>query len=272
MFKQKTSVLFVNTDGKDNTVLQVPTKVLLNWKKYFIILNSVIVLLIAILGIFVYQKTSDHYQEKLVRANKIRSMIDIKKVKSSFQSIDESMKRINIYLNQRGLNEMNLKNIGGAEEDFEVTDINEITEYYEHNLKQLESKVKVIPMGLPHNGNITSTFGYRHNPFTGYSTEKHSGIDFKGEIGESIYSTGEGEVEFAGVRGGYGNCVIVKHNDRLKTLYAHMNSISVVQGQKIKVRQQVGTLGNTGRSTGPHLHYEVILDEVKVNPQQFLNF
>ncbi len=269
MLKHKTSILFVNSDGKDNKVMQIPTKILLHWKKYFTISICVILVSVGLLGVIIYQKTSDHYKEQLAKANKIKSLIDIKKAKESFKSIDESMMRINQFLEARGLTNFKLKNSGGGDGDFEITDINEISKYYEEKIKNIEYTVKITPIGKPFNGEITSGFGYRYNPFTGYSTENHPGIDFRGKIGDPVKTTANGIVEFAGSRGGYGNCIIIKHNENLKTLYGHLSKILVSENQDVKIGDLIGKIGSTGRSTGPHLHYEIIKNDEKINPIDF---
>ena len=99
---------------------------------------------------------------------------------------------------------------------------------------------------------------------------------FKGEnaffVKESfdpVRTTADGVVEFAGVKGGYGNCVIVRHKSGYETLYGHLSRILVKQNQKIETGYEIGKLGSTGRSTGPHLHYEVIKDGIKIDPARF---
>ena len=144
--KKKTSVLLVDNSGKENTIIQIPTQILLNWKRYFLILNSIILILLSIIGVFIYQKTSKMYKEKLARANKIKSLIDIKKAKQSFQSIDESIFQINKFLDERGLQEFRLKNSGGVQEDFEITDINEIAEYYDKKIQNIEQTLTITPV------------------------------------------------------------------------------------------------------------------------------
>lgn len=268
MRKQKTSILFVDTKGKENKVLQIPTKLLLHWKKYFIIINVVIIVLLGIIGVFIYRSTSNSYKQKLANANKIRSLIDLKKVKETFKSIDSSTSKINQFLQKRGIENFEIPNAGG-EENFEITDINEIADYYNAKLKTLENTTKKIPLGVPLKSRITSTFGYRSNPFTGLNTENHPGIDFKGKIGDSVISTAEGIVEFAGPRGGYGNCIIIKHTKSLETLYGHLSKINVKIGQSVNIGEIIGEVGSTGRSTGPHLHYEIIKNGEKINPKDY---
>ena len=268
--KKKTSVLLVDNSGKENKLLQIPTNILLNWKKYFLILNTIIFILLGIIGVFIYQKTSDYYKERLAKANKIKSLIDIKKAKESFESIDQSIYRINKFLDERGLDDFRLKNSGGAQEDFEITDINEISLYYENKIHKIEETLNITPLGLPVSGEISSEFGYRQNRFGEYTTEHHFGIDFRGRTGDPVRATAHGKVEFAGVKGGYGNCIIINHGNDLKTLFGHLSRINVRIGQPIKIGDYIGDIGSTGRSSGPHLHYEIIQNNKKVNPKYYL--
>ena len=129
-----------------------------------------------------------------------------------------------------------------------------------------------LPLGKPYHGRITSDFGYRRNPFSGRGREFHSGIDLRGAIGDSIKTTGDGVVSFAGSNGGYGRCVIIDHNNNVQTLYAHLQGLLVEEGQQVSGGEIIGLLGNSGRSTGPHLHYEIKLNDIKINPKQFFNF
>lgn len=268
--KKKTSILLVDNSGKENKIIQIPSKILLNWKKYFLILSTIIFVLLSIIGVFIYQKTSEHYKEKLARANKIKSQVDLLKVKESFQSIDESIAKINNFLVARGLKKLKIENAGG-ENDIALVDINELADYYSGVMNDLDKKLMITPIGFPANGEISSLFGYRNNPFGGRQTEYHSGIDFKGKIGDPIKATAEGVVVFAGTKGGYGRCVIIKHDKQFKTLYGHLSKIKVKNNQKVMPGDVIGQLGSTGRSTGPHLHYEVIQNDKKINPKLFLN-
>ena len=132
--------------------------------------------------------------------------------------------------------------------------------------------LSVLLLGRPHNGDVTSHFGTRENPFSGGGAETHSGMDFRGKTGDIVKSTANGKVSFAGVKGGYGNCVIIDHGYNLQTLYGHFSKINVKEGQEIKTGSIVGLVGSTGRSTGPHLHYEVHFKGERINPELYLNF
>lgn len=112
---------------------------------------------------------------------------------------------------------------------------------------------------------ITSKFGRRNHPILGYS-KVHKGIDFGAPSGTPVSSAGDGVVVKAGWNGAYGNYVQIKHNGQYSTAYAHLSRINVKPGQKVRQRQNIGAVGTTGRSTGAHLHYEVISNGQQVNP------
>lgn len=127
-----------------------------------------------------------------------------------------------------------------------------------------------LPFGKPTaNTDKSSGFGVRFDPFTGRPAF-HSGLDFGGGWGAPIYSTAPGVVSFTGVRSGYGNTIEIDHGGGFKTRYAHLSGIGVSVGQRVGVGQRIGALGSTGRSTGPHLHYEVWVNGRAQNPDRFV--
>jgi hypothetical protein len=142
------------------------------------------------------------------------------------------------------------------------------------NATLIEQMVNCVPaiQPLAHvTPRITSYFGCRTDPMFG-DRRPHEGIDLAGHIGEVVFSTGSGRVivvERSFARTGYGNMVLVDHGFGYKTRYAHLHVITVKKGDVVKRGQQVGTLGNTGKSTGPHLHYEVLVRNKPVNPLNF---
>jgi murein DD-endopeptidase MepM/ murein hydrolase activator NlpD len=116
---------------------------------------------------------------------------------------------------------------------------------------------------------LTSTYGYRSDPFSGKRTA-HQGIDLAGPVGLDVHCTGAGTVVYAQMnRHGYGKEVVVDHGFGYTSRYAHLHDIHVKKGQKLNRGEVLGTLGNTGKSTGPHLHYEIRKDERAVNPFYF---
>ena len=116
----------------------------------------------------------------------------------------------------------------------------------------------------PISGRITSYFGLRHG-------RKHEGIDIAARSGQPIVSAADGTVVFSGWRSGYGRMVIVQHNRRLKTVYAHNSRNLVRRGEKVRQGQVIALVGNTGRSTGPHLHFEVRHGSSPQNPLNYIS-
>lgn len=134
----------------------------------------------------------------------------------------------------------------------------------------LERSLDGIPQVRPASMEfISSGFGYRTDPFNGHAAF-HAGLDFKGPVGAPIFAAANGKVSFAGVKQGYGNCVEIDHGNGLLTRYAHMSRLGAKVGQKVSAGDVIGAIGSTGRSTGPHLHFEVRIHDHPVNPRPFL--
>ena len=134
----------------------------------------------------------------------------------------------------------------------------------------LERGVAGLPQVLPASlAYISSGFGYRLDPFTGAGSF-HPGLDFRGPLGAPIYAAARGTVSFVGQRSGYGNCVEIDHGNGLITRYAHMSGFRTVIGKPVEPGEVIGLIGSTGRSTGPHLHFEVRINDRPVNPRPFL--
>ena len=135
----------------------------------------------------------------------------------------------------------------------------------------MASCIPAIPPVVPDKKiyRLSSSFGYRKDPFTGRS-KRHTGVDFALKPGNPIYSTGDGVVESVKFEFfGYGNSVVVDHGFGYKTRYAHLKSVGVVEGMKVKRGECIGESGNSGRSSGPHLHYEVLYKGNYVNPANY---
>ena len=137
-------------------------------------------------------------------------------------------------------------------------------------MSALERGLSAIPSHLPASLEfISSGFGYRSDPFTGEAA-LHSGLDFRGPMGAPIHAAASGTVSFAGTKAGYGNCLEISHGNGMVTRYAHMSAFRAQVGQAVAAGDVIGAIGNTGRSTGPHLHFEVRIDDRAVNPRPFL--
>lgn len=143
--------------------------------------------------------------------------------------------------------------------------LSELAEY----LEDRRSLFMATPSLWPARGFITSEFGWRKDPHSGVS-EYHEGIDIAGPYGGHVKSTAEGVVIEAGNDAGYGKVVVIDHGYGIVTRYAHLSRSYVVVGQKVKKGGIIGAIGNSGKSTGPHVHYEVRIDGVPVNPVKYL--
>lgn len=138
------------------------------------------------------------------------------------------------------------------------------------DMSALGAAAQDIPFGRPTNVPAeSSSFGIRLDPFTRLPAF-HSGLDFPGALSTPIYAAAPGVVSFTGQRTGYGSTIEIDHGGGLKTRYAHLQSITVKVGQRVAAAQRIGSMGSTGRSTGPHLHYEVWVGGKAQNPERFL--
>lgn len=137
-------------------------------------------------------------------------------------------------------------------------------------MEVLERTLVAIPSGQPANVlMLSSSFGYRSDPFTGAGA-MHSGLDFPGPMGTPILAAAPGRVVYVGQKSGYGNVVEVDHGQGILTRYAHLSGFTSKVGAQVAAGEQIAKMGSTGRSTGSHLHFEVRLNGVAVNPRRFL--
>ena len=137
-------------------------------------------------------------------------------------------------------------------------------------IRALNAASTRLPFARPTSARqLSSSYGVRLDPFT-HRPAFHSGLDFPATMFTPIYSTAPGVVSFTGVRSGYGNTVEIDHGGGFKTRYAHLSAIGVRVGQRVAIGQRLASMGSTGRSTGPHLHYEVWSDGRAQNPNRFL--
>lgn len=160
--------------------------------------------------------------------------------------------------------------VGGLEK--EIAQREDQLRLLERLLREREQDHLSLPMGRPvkrGKGWLSSRYGNRVDPFTG-QISRHEGLDFAGSIGWPVIATAAGVVTYAGPRAGYGLLVEVNHGNGYITRYAHHNEILVETGSIVDVGTVVATMGNSGRSTGPHTHYEVLKDGEPMNPERLI--
>jgi murein DD-endopeptidase MepM/ murein hydrolase activator NlpD len=147
------------------------------------------------------------------------------------------------------------------------------TNHLEQQLRAYEVVLReraTVPSIWPVEGTLESGFGGRRNPFGGSSYEYHEGQDIEALMGTPVVAAASGTVIIAGCQNGYGNVVYIDHGNGLSTRYGHLSHIDVTLGQRIARGEVLGRVGSTGRSTGPHLHYEVRINNEPVNPRPYL--
>lgn len=158
----------------------------------------------------------------------------------------------------------------------QVATANEVTEYTAPSLPTPPSitpkpaaNLVATPSIWPVRGTITSGFGWRISPF-GDGNELHPGVDIAYTMGAPVVATADGEVVASGPAGGYGNLVQIDHGNGIATLYGHNSQLAVNIGQQVKKGQVIAYAGSTGKSTGPHVHYEVRINNTPIDPMKYL--
>lgn len=201
---------------------------------------------------------------KLENAKLISSAVS--ELNERSELIESVMSNVGVELKRKSLEDNDKSNEGGvfipAKQGPEYNELLERADNY------LET-IKSIPIGRPIYGAITSRYGSRVDPVNNKKAF-HTGVDIRGQRGDKIYATAAGVVTKAFKNGGYGNYVEIDHGNGYKTRFAHLQNYVVRKGERVKRGQIIGQVGNTGRSTGPHLHYEIVLSGKTVNPAKFM--
>jgi murein DD-endopeptidase MepM/ murein hydrolase activator NlpD len=222
-----------------------------------------------------YQKQNTRWQSaqsELIELQNRQKKYNLENTSQQAQALDQKIKSLESFLEHKGVKIQPFVEYAGGPLDYEQQNFDlGWFKHQENHLDNLMKYIEHIPLGVPHSGTITSTFGYRANPFSGLGTEQHRGIDFKGQIGEPVYSTAHGKVTFSGWNSGYGYHVKIDHGNGYQTLYAHLSQTHVKEQQTISSGDLIGDVGNTGRSTGPHLHYEIHYEGQHQDPSTYIS-
>ena len=149
-------------------------------------------------------------------------------------------------------------------------DLRRVSQYEIHGiLNEKRSLLAAKPVGWPVKGWLTSSFGMRRDPFNG-RRKMHEGLDIAARTGTAVVATADGIVSSVKTEPGYGKVVIVDHGYGYRTIYGHNSRYYVKVGQRVRRGERIAAVGNTGRSTGSHVHYEIRLNGVPVNPYKYL--
>ena len=185
----------------------------------------------------------------------------LSELKSRSNVIESILKTVGIKLK----GSKGLENSGGPYIALSENSLDDLTFTIDNYL----DTIKTLPLGPPVWGTITSKYGRRIDPFNGKAAF-HAGLDIRQKIGAKIVATADGVVAEKGYTKGHGNYLVIKHSNDFKTRFFHMQKSIVSRGDKITRGQTIGLVGNTGRSTGPHVHYEIIYRGKSVNPINYV--
>jgi murein DD-endopeptidase MepM/ murein hydrolase activator NlpD len=248
------------------------------WFRFFTLVAA-IVFCCCLYGLYGLTQQAAHLQTEFenqrLRAENARQQQELNELNSRVNAVEDTSRKL---AEQSGVvDEKNaLPGTGGPALPLEGEGLAVLEQKMNHLERILHAYEAVFrgrgytPSIWPVQGKLDSGFGGRRNPFGGNSYEFHSGQDIEAEWGAPVIAGGTGKVTFAGWQNGYGQLVVIDHGDGLTTRYGHLSHIDVSQGQTLMRGQFLGEVGSTGRSTGPHLHYEVRINDEPVNPLQYL--
>lgn len=251
-------------------------------KKLYIRIAFCSIIIFAFISLFSFGTSYIYYKDSVNKSqsvNKLISTINLlsqdidenrlveQQLRTKLQGIEETLLEMQDILQKKGIKKE--LSIGGEFIPAERLSLSYV-DYMKKDIDELFNTMKSTPVGTPLIGKINSDYGYRKDPFkrrAGF----HSGIDIDANYGQKIVATADGTITKASWHSSYGKTVIIKHENGYETLFGHLSKLSVKEGDKVKVGGVIGKAGSTGRSTGTHLHYEVIKDGKRVNPKNFLS-
>lgn len=267
MIKQKTTVLLIDNNQKIRKPVLIPTIFIKYWK--IITAGFFMFLAITLYSLVLIGKDYLNNKQKEVTALKVQNKQESEELAKKYNFITHQINEVNNLLVSKGIKKTTTTTVED-EPVFSLPLVEDSIDLFEKYLEDFKLNLSTTPIGLPVEGQVSSNFGPRSNPFNGRGSEQHNGLDIKSKYGTIVKSTADGKVIFAGFKGDFGNLVIIDHGKNFKTLYGHLSQILVKKGQEIKANTFIGKVGSTGRSTGPHLHYEIHKDGKIINPKNFL--
>lgn len=250
--------------------------------KRFIKLVAVLVATLvcaSIYGFYGLTQTAAHYRTEVenqrLREENARQQRELHELSNRVEAVEDTSRKL---AEKSGVVEgqSSLPGTGGPSlplDDDSLATLGDKMNQLELKMKAYESVLRergYTPTVWPVVGKLESGFGGRRNPFGGSSYEFHSGQDIDAQTGDPVVAGASGKVTFVGWQNGYGQLVVIDHGGGLTSRYGHLSHIDVALGQSVERSQFIGRVGSTGRSTGPHLHYEIRINDEPVNPVQYL--
>ncbi|HEY6803845.1 MAG TPA: M23 family metallopeptidase [Pyrinomonadaceae bacterium] len=231
-----------------------------------------------VFGLYGLTQQANHFRTEMenqrLRAENDRQRLELEKLNNRVEKVEDTSRKLaeksgvvqDDVQNGSGGPELPLDENGVATLAAKMTKIEADMSAYEEVLRQRGYTPTIWPV----DGKLEGGFGGRRNPFGGPGWEFHTGQDIEAPMGATVVAGAKGQVSYAGWMNGYGQLVIVDHGGGLSTRYGHLSHIDVQVGQQVSRGELLGKVGSTGRSTGPHLHYEVRINDEAVNPLQYL--
>lgn len=249
------------------------------WLK-FTAIAAIIIMCAALYGFYGLAQQARHLQTESenarLRAENERQRVQLEKLNNRIEAVEDTSRHLVEMSGVADENKLSVSGKGGPALPFDEMMVNVIelkAKFLEQELQAYETVLKeraVVPNIWPVKGSLDSGFGGRRNPFGGAGYEYHEGQDIEAQTGTPVSATANGTVLCAGWQNGYGQVVYIDHGNGLQTRYGHLSQINVSVGQIISRGDVIGLSGSTGRSTGPHLHYEVRINNEPVDPINYL--
>ncbi|CAN5746796.1 peptidoglycan DD-metalloendopeptidase family protein [soil metagenome] len=248
------------------------------WLKLFV-LFAAILLCSCLYGFYGLSQQAQHFriefENQRLRAENESQRQELNELSNRVEAVEDTSRKL---AEKSGVVPENaaLPGTGGPAMPLESDSLPMLEEKMAHLEKDLHAYERVMrgrgytPSAWPVVGKLESAFGGRRNPFGGGTYEFHTGQDIDAPWGAPVFAGATGKVSFIGWQNGYGQLVVLDHGGGLTTRYGHLSHIEVSQGATVRRGEFVGRVGSTGRSTGPHLHYEVRINDQPVNPLQYL--
>lgn len=247
------------------------------WLKFSAFL-AVVVCCAALYGVYALTQHIAHarveQENAQLRAENARQRQQLDNLNHRVDAVEDTSRRLT---EMSGVNRDQPVVLNGAGGPFisldAATALEDKTSHLEQELSACERFFRaraVTPSTWPVEGRLTDGFGDRRNPFGGYGSEFHTGQDIATNFGTPVAATANGVVTFTGFQNGYGQLVVIDHGDGLTTRYGHLSHIDAEVGQSVTRGDIVGRVGSSGRSTGPHLHYEIRINDDPVDPRPYL--
>ncbi|HEY0003817.1 MAG TPA: peptidoglycan DD-metalloendopeptidase family protein [Pyrinomonadaceae bacterium] len=249
------------------------------WLKLFAAL-ALVILCGALYGFYGLAQQARHlrieHENERLRAENERQRQQLNNLNNRVEAVEDASRRIAETAGVAHEGQAEVRGAGGPAlpmDEYAIALIEDKAAHLEEELLTYEAALReraTIPSIWPVEGSLESGFGGRRNPFGGSSYELHTGQDIEAPSGAPVVAAANGTVVIAGWQNGYGQVVYIDHGDGLSTRYGHLSKIEAAVGQIIARGTVLGRVGSTGRSTGPHLHYEVRINDQPVNPRQYL--